>query len=274
MDLSTRVNYLNSLYDQGSIDDKEYAARSADLQIIVEIVNAICSGDLEKLNPLLEENGHLLPLIFENESNVIHLAAEAVLTQNAPAEIVKLVLDHNGADVNSIRKGVSPLVSLCTRCRNANTEEAIKILVRYGADVNKGAILKEGEKQTSAPLSLALSNGASASLIRFLCQSGADPNTDTEDGPLLNFAIINDKDEEAIVFLDFGANPNSREFKQGATCLASAVFEGKVDIVKLLLKHGADRNAAVTRTEKATPKELARQLKGTKPEIAIIEGLL
>jgi len=274
MDLSTRVNYLNSLYDQGSIYDKEYSARSADLQVVLEIVNAICEGNMEKLRPLLEENGHLLPIIFENESNALHLAVEAVLTRNASSDVVKLVLEHRSDDVNSVRKGYTPLLSLCTRCRNANTEEAVKLLVRYGADVNKGAVLKEGEKLTITPLAAALTGQAPASLIKYLCDNGADPNVNTEDGPVLNWAIIYGKEEEARIFLEHGANPNSREFQQGATCLASAVFDARIEIVKLLLKYGADRNASIMRSQQATAKELCRQLKAGKPEIAAIESLL
>jgi len=176
--------------------------------------------------------------------------------------------------VNSVRKGYTALLSLCTKCRNANVEEAIKILVRNGADVNKGAILKDGEKLTICPLAAALTCQANASLIRYLCENGADPNSNTEDGPVLNWAIIYGKDEEARIFLERGANPNSREFQQGASCLASAIFEGKLETVKLLLKYGADRNAAITRTEKATPRELAKQLKSSHPDIAAIEALL
>jgi len=273
MDLSTRVNYLNSLMDQGSIDDKEYAERSGDLQIVLEIVNAVCEGSVEKLQPLVEENGHLLSIIFENESNVLHLAVEAVLTRNASSEIVRIVLEHRAVEVNAVRKGYTPLLSLCTRCRNPNAEASLKLLVQYGADVNKGAVLKEGEKQTITPLAAALTGQAPASVIKFLCNNGADPNVNTEDGPVLNWAIIYGKDEEAQIFLEHGANPNSREFQQGATCLASAVFDGKIDIVKMLLKYGADKNAAITRSQQATVKDLCKQLKSGSPSIAAIESL-
>lgn len=60
----------------------------------------------------------------------------------------------------------------------------------------------------------------------------------------------------------------------GATCLASAVFDGKIEIVKLLLRHGADRNASIMRSQQATAKELCKQLKAGNPDIAAIENLL
>jgi len=274
MDLSTRVNYLNSLYDQGSIDNADYSARSADLQVVLEIVNAICDANMEKLRPLLEENGHLLSIIFENESNAVHLSVEAVLTRNASADVVKLILEHRAEDVNSIRKGNTPLLSLCARCRTPNAEEAVRHLVRCGADVNKGAVLKEGEKLTITPLAAALTGQANTSVIKFLCDNGADPNVNTEDGPVLNWAIIYGKDEEAKIFLEHGANPNSREFQQGATCLASAVFDGKIEIVKMLLRYGADKSAAIMRTQQGNVKDLCKQLKSGNPNIAAIESLL
>jgi len=140
--------------------------------------------------------------------------------------------------------------------------------------LTKEPFLRATTKKTATPLAAALTCQASTSLIRFLCENGADPNTDTDDGPVLNWAIIYGKDEEAKLFLERGANPNSREFQQGATCLASAVFEGKIELVKLLLKYGADRNAAITRGEKATVRELVKQLKAGNPNIAAIEAIL
>jgi len=177
--------------------------------------------------------------------------------------MLELILEHGAVDVNAVRKGYTALLSLATNCRKTEVEKAVKLLVKHGADVNKGAVLKEGEKLTITPLAAALTCNADTSVIQYLCQNGADPNTNTEDGPVLNWAIIYGKDEEAKIFLQHGANPNSREFQQGATCLASAVCDGKIEIVKLLLKHGADRSASIMRSQQATAKELARQLNAT-----------
>jgi ankyrin repeat protein len=274
MDLSTRVNFLNSLLDQGSIDEQEYEARSQDLQTVAAIVGAVSRGNASELKSLLDENGHLLAIIYENESNIIHLTVEAIMSGKAGADCLRVILDHANVDVNSVRKGYTPLLTLCANASNSDCEEAITLLCHNGADVNKGAILKEGEKQTITPIAAAVTSGASPEVIKTLCQRGADPNTTTEDGPALNYCIIYGKNEEARVLLEHGANPNSREFQQGATCLASAVFEGNVEMVKLLLKHGADRNAGIIRGQQVTPKALAGQLKSKNPAIATIEQLL
>lgn len=69
---------------------RKYSKLLSKLYVFCIICSAVCDGNLENLQPLLEENGHLLPIIFENESNVLHLAVEAVLTRNASADIVKV----------------------------------------------------------------------------------------------------------------------------------------------------------------------------------------
>jgi len=274
MDLSTRINFLNSLLDQGSIDEQEYAARSQDLQTVAAIVGAVSRGNAGELKSLLEENGHLISIIYENESNIIHLTVEAIMSGKAGADCLRIILEHGSVDVNSIRRGYTPLLTLCGSASSSDCEEAIKLLCHNGADANKGAVLKEGEKQTITPIAAAVTSGASAEVLKILCQRGADPNTNTDDGPCLNYCIIYGKTEEAKVLLEHGANPNSREFQQGATCLASAVFEGNVEIAKLLLKHGADRNAGIMRGQQVNAKTLAQQLKAKNPNIATIEQLL
>jgi len=95
-------------------------------------------------------------------------------------------------------------------------------------------------------LDFALTSFAPSDVIQILCDNGADPNTLTEgEVPVLNWCCINAKIDEARVLLKYRANPNSRVPGVGANCLASAINDNNVDLVKLLLAHGADKRIPV-----------------------------
>lgn len=70
-DLSTQINYLNDLLDKGAIDEQEYAARTAKLQVVAEVIQcASLSTALGEIHSSL--NNQLLPfliLIFSHESS-------------------------------------------------------------------------------------------------------------------------------------------------------------------------------------------------------------
>jgi len=264
MDLSTRINYLNNLYDQGTIDDKEYAERSAALQIIAQVVEACISGDADTVENLLSSNPQIdVNMIRENQSTALHLAGETVITGRAEPRLLEVLLKH-GAEVNARRRGETVLHSVCDRARSPVAQECVRILLKYRADVNAAPVLREGEEGSlKSSLGLAVENGASLETIRLLCQAGASPNSQTSDGPVLNYCIVNDLADEAELLLQHGADPSSREVQQGATCLASAIAAGNDKLVKLLVQRGADRNAHIMNGQSATPKMLVESMRGT-----------
>jgi ankyrin repeat protein len=90
----------------------------------------------------------------------------------------------------------------------------------------------------------ALHEAASAGkeeLIRRLLADGADPNARDESGASpLDEAVWQGSVEIAKLLLDGGAKLNEPETKTGATPLNEAVFKGHIDVVRLLLARGAD----------------------------------
>lgn len=63
MDLSTRVNYLNSLLDQGSITEEEYQQRTEPIRVASEIIKFVPSlqsyASLQLLLPLMTNSESL-----------------------------------------------------------------------------------------------------------------------------------------------------------------------------------------------------------------------
>jgi len=106
-------------------------------------------------------------------------------------------------------------------------------------------LVKKNNNQTRFCLDFALTSFAPPEVIQLLCDNGADPNTLTDDVPIINWCCINGKNDEARILLHARANPNSRVPGVGANCLASAINDNNVDLVKILLSYGADKRAPV-----------------------------
>jgi ankyrin repeat protein len=76
--------------------------------------------------------------------------------------------------------------------------------------------------------------------------TGCKPNPE-----LLMAAIKADNTEEAIRLIGKGADPNSRSSPNGWSALHYAAMNGNVEIVKALLKYGADPNYSATKDGKS-----------------------
>ena len=124
------------------------------------------------------------------------------------------------------------------------------------------------ERGGSTPLLFAARVGDEES-IRLLIGAGASPNESLADGmPALTLAAYNGQARAAIVLLEKGANPNNtmigftalhaailradsnKSLSAGLNTLIESQYKGsatRMDLVKALLAHGADRNARMTR---------------------------
>lgn len=94
--------------------------------------------------------------------------------------------------------------------------------------------------------------------VRALLEYGADPEVaETLHGnTALHIAAENGRADLALILLDGGADPNSRNH-YGATPLHAAAEKGTAKVVRLLLKRGAD--AGARDAWERTPLELARR---------------
>ena len=151
------------------------------------------------------------------------------------ADVVQLLIAA-GADVHA--RSVYGTTALLLAARSGDVETA-RVLLDAGADVNAAepyllfdARVDVEESQTSGRTPLLV---ASASLV---ATSGWEYRLDI--GPSTHEAL-------ALFLLERGADPNLPD-SVGRTALHAAVETGKADLVRALLRHGADPNARLTRT--------------------------
>jgi ankyrin repeat protein len=115
--------------------------------------------------------------------------------------------------------------------------EAVVLLLRYGADVNRW-----DERHQCTPILAAVFNNH-IEAVRLLLAHGADPNVcDDEGDSPLRICAQNGYLEMARLLLHCGANKTIHEggAPTGMNALGFAATRLNIDMVRLLLAHGAD----------------------------------
>lgn len=171
---------------------------------------------------------------------------------NDVANVKKYI--QKGANVNTQenQRGWTPLLF----ASEAGYFDIAKILVENGADVNIAS-----SKNKTAPLNRAASNGY-INIVRLLVENGAD--IDYQDAKLkstpLMRASANGHKKVVEILLNNDALINVRGHR-GESALFLAVSAEHVDVVKLLLSHGAitDRVDIYGKTPLQKAKELNNQ---------------
>ncbi len=191
-------------------------------------------------------------------------------TIRANVDGVKQALD-TGADINAQSdNGYSPLMWACTYSSRANYAEVAKYLILAGADVNITA--NDG---TTALLEAAES---SAEITQLLLNKGADIKARRDDGRGLFtsciFGILMDRvDYELAEFvLSKGADVNEAATSgdiEGWAPIHYAVSNGNEELIRFLVKNGADVNA--TTKDGKTPLSIASEA-GNEEIIAILKS--
>jgi len=260
MDLSARVGHLNSLYEQGAINDEEYNNRAAALHVAKEILDCCISGNIPQLELLFRENPNLdLNNISENEATLLHIVASSVRQGKSKPQVLKHLLE-NRLQVDKKKSGQTALLSICAQSNFPNAAECARILTSFGADARASATI-QGKGTAFTCIQGAVESGGSAELLEVLCKAGANPNDTLEPhGPVLNYCIIEGLVDQAISLLRNGANPNTTEINNGATALASAITSGLTEVVKALLDRNVNVNAPIMKDQKVTGKEFAKYM--------------
>lgn len=225
-------------------------------------------SDVEVLKVLLKAGGDINVLDTFGQTPLHKLMFN---TQELPTDLLRAFLD-NGADVNiDDKQSQRPLYEVCT----VGNTDAAKIMLDYGADVHdddiygqtavhiaaayghleivkllteRGANLDLGDKHGCTPLFLACSEG-NLEMARFLFQTMRDQehknvNTAMNDGrtPLSKAAgrghveIVKMLLEE----VDAGFAVNAQETVQRRTALHWAAYNGRTEVVDVLLQNGAN----------------------------------
>jgi ankyrin repeat protein len=150
-------------------------------------------------------------------------------------ELVAAGHDLNAKKTGFVREGFTPIHIAVLH----GQEEAIKTLVKLGADIN--AKNKEGE----TPLWLAVSELKHPAVGKLLLELGAKKdarNSDLRMTPL-DWAAFDGKVEMVRMLLDHGANPNAGRGSSRSAPIQQCANNGNVEILEMLLKTGADVNA-------------------------------
>ena len=181
----------------------------------IDIIKLLLSQDA---NPNIQDKEGRTPLIEACSRGII--------------DIVKLLLSQDANPNIQDKEGRTPLIEACYR----DYFDIVKLLLSHGVDLN----IQDHQKRTG--LWYACFSGC-IDIVKLLLEYGANPSeliAQVNDGEtLLIRACKKDDFETAKLLLEYGANPNeTTEFEN--TALLCAFRNNNLELVKLLLSHGAD----------------------------------
>ncbi|CAG9773085.1 unnamed protein product [Ceutorhynchus assimilis] len=250
-----------------------------------------CAGGHEELVELLISRGADIEHRDKKGFTPLILAATA-----GHEKVVEILLNHNAdIEAQSERTKDTPLSLACSGGRyevvelllnrNANKEHRnvsdytplslaasggyvniIKLLLTSGAEINS----RTGSKLGISPLMLAAMNGHGAA-VKLLLDMGSDINAqiETNRNTALTLACFQGRHEVVALLLDRKANVEHRA-KTGLTPLMEAASGGYVEVGRVLLDKGADVNA----TPVPSSRDTALTIAADKGHVKFVELLL
>ena len=158
-------------------------------------------------------------------------AALVLAVEYNQVEVVSYLIDH-GADYNiATIDGASLMTYVCL----VGYLDIVRILLTRGADANAA------DCPGSMPLEFAVLH---SDIPKLLLEAGADPNIHFADGSTALLDVVTIIPDHAcdltLLLLQHGADPNLAHADTGNTPLMAAASALRVDLVELLLGHGAD----------------------------------
>ena len=235
------------------------------------IISASCSYEVIKV--ILESGSDVNAIDSENRTS-LHLAIETM--GNFSLDVVKLLLS-NGADVNTAdRFGQIPLHLACKK----GDCDTVKLLLDSGSDINRSTklgmlplhyslrygntdivqnLLQRGSNvncfaldlkeeirvrsQLTSALFIAISQ-KNYNIVKALIEHGADVNLRDEYGTsALHYATENSWTEGIGLLLENRAEPNVIGGFHKGTAIHIVAKRNLLDVLKMLVKYGADVNA-------------------------------
>ncbi|KZM23137.1 uncharacterized protein EKO05_0008430 [Ascochyta rabiei] len=189
------------------------------------IVNAVEQRKHRTLEQLLDGGARAEPQV---EAGMLRTAA-----QNRDIESLALMLQY-GMDVNGFdREGVTPLFAATL----ASCFESAKMLLKQGADANLSA-----GPNSESPLSLAASENQ-IDFVQLYLSNGGDVNMIMDNGSTTLVQAMNKIVSPKLVelLLTSGGDANAKT-GEGTTALFQAIQANRVDLMTVLLDHGANPN--------------------------------
>jgi ankyrin repeat protein len=172
---------------------------------------------------------------------------------NREVEAVKAALDA-GADANAKDSYGIPALH-----RAMANSDIVKMLLEHGADPDIRD--NDGNCALHNDCDEIYHHDRDIASARLLLERGVNVDTrnDSNVTPLIDNCWCGNNSFEFIKFLiENGADVNARS-EMNVTALHSAIYEARVDVVELLLEHGAAASAEVESWEYGTPLEFAER---------------
>ncbi|KAH7025755.1 ankyrin repeat-containing domain protein [Microdochium trichocladiopsis] len=190
----------------------------------------VAKGEMtDDLASLMIDFGANVNAVDKQKNSALHYAAmSSALPEMRNTELVRILVT-NGADI-SIKndRGRTPLFTAVLFDHLERAED----LLEHGADVSTTDI------NDRTPLYTAVIQGYSR-MIKLLCASGAYVDIKDKNGQTpLHYAISHGRSEVAETLLAAGADTNL--VSKGETPLCRATSKCNLQIIDLLLRHGAD----------------------------------
>ncbi|KAH6612555.1 ankyrin repeat-containing domain protein [Boeremia exigua] len=189
------------------------------------IVNAVEQRKHRFLEQLLDGGARAEPQV---EAGMLRTAA-----QNRDIESLALLLQY-GMDANGFdREGVTPLFA----ATQASCFESAKMLLKHNADVNLSA-----GPNSESPLSLAASENQ-IDFVQLYLSSGGNVNTIMDNGSTALVQAMNKIVSPKLVelLLTSGGDADAKT-GEGTTAMFQAIQANRVDLMTVLLDHGANPN--------------------------------
>lgn len=215
------------LLDAGA-DVKEHGPEALESAVLNEVAEAVA---------LFLDRGTPINAIGDRFSPIQAAAYAGSL------ELAQYLLDR-GADVNTPAYRHKGRTALQAACSSGNVELVV-FLLENGADVNAASAATEGLTALEAVINTKIDITIKTKLFRLLLEHLADasrPNGVVN--PIMHTLVRENLFDLLDVALKAGADPNlMSRGKEGRTPLQLAAEQGRLDVAKLLVAHGARVNS-------------------------------
>lgn len=213
----------------------QFSTTNQNFQIDPNAVAQYNTGQSYPATQLPQTSFSCMDVDSETDSN--HDTALTLACAGGHEDLVELLLSR-GADIeHRDKKGFTPLILAAT----AGHEKVVEILLNHGADIEA-----QSERTKDTPLSLACSGGR-YEVVELLLSRGANrEHRNVSDYTPLSLAASGGYVNIIKLLLNHGAEINSRTgSKLGISPLMLAAMNGHTAAVKLLLDMGSDINAQI-----------------------------
>lgn len=235
-----RLESVRVLLDHGTdINSLDENATSA-------LMDAGSDGNMDMVQFLIERGAPV------NENDIGKFGALHYAAMSGWKEIVEYLLRH-GADIE--HPGPNQFTPLFFCAKNGDLEMS-KLLFANGAKVNS-------DNYGLDALSPTCVNGHTE-VVKWLIENGADLSRMTISSMIGDAEVRTSHTDIANILLDNGVKVDAVNYYTGETALFDCIAWGRLDMVKVLLEHGADVNSRSTKGD--TPLSVA--LKAGKAAIA------